>query len=245
MTTSAASARRFACSAKQVEPKGQRSAPGHSSAGIDTRDQARGSASKPRWSRSPDSVDVAHVAIRRSWSATPAGASSPRSRLGAPGAPRSREALAAQVVLAPLEDRGVELEARGAQRRAPPCRSAGPGGPWSPSRRRCAASRGPPARGTRATCRCPCPPRRRGGGARRWRRRRRRPSRAAPRGAPRRGSDDGHAVEGGVHGVVRRLARRSSRTSRAGRLVERPRRASSSGSKERTVARVPARARRS
>ena len=41
------SARRFACSAKHVAPNGHRSAPGHSSAGIETRDHARGSGSKP------------------------------------------------------------------------------------------------------------------------------------------------------------------------------------------------------
>ena len=81
-------------SAKHVAPWGHRSAPGHSSAGIETRDHARGVGLEPEVVALAGRRGLAHTAMRRSWSATLAGASLVEPERRAPGVPRSLEALA-------------------------------------------------------------------------------------------------------------------------------------------------------
>ena len=91
------------------------------------------------------------------------------------------EPLHAEVVGATLQHRPRRTGGRGAPGgTGGPCRPAGPAGPWWRWPRRCGGPTGSPARGRRASCRCPCRPARRRACARRCRAARRRPSPAGP-----------------------------------------------------------------
>ena len=99
----------------------------------------------------------------------------PREELAAEQA-EPLQRMAAQVVLAALEHRDLDLAARGPPPRwGRPCRAAAPGGPSSRSRRRRAGRSRARESGTQGSCPCPCRPRR-GGAARK---------RAQPRPRPR------------------------------------------------------------